>query len=407
MRQGKLEDRLQMRRLTVDDTAQYNALLRYAFQVTDSELASLGWNQKEMERSKKPVLKKTESFGWFDGEKLASQISVYPMQVNLFGTMYNMGGVTGVATYPEYMGRGLMAHLMKKALDNMRENHQCVSMLFPYLIPYYRKKGWEIVSDKMTYTIKDTQLPKHHKVGGMVERVDIDSEDVHRVHDAFSAMRHGALKRNELEWEEYWRWEADDVLGRRVLRRERKADRIPRLLYRQRRVPHQGTGLYQSGGAARPVELYLRHFSMIDKVVGNNYTNEPMAFLLEDSEIQEEIEPYIMARIVDFEEFIRQYPFDIISIHDDLHFIIDDPVMEFNCGDFSLRWDAAGDTILERGGTRGETVRCDIQTLTAMFYGYKRPTYLKRVERLQANDTAVRILEDIIPIEQPYFSDYF
>ena len=81
MRQGKLEDRLQMRRLTVDDTAQYNALLRYAFQVTDSELASLGWNQKEMERSKKPVLKKTESFGWFDGEKLASQISVYPMQV--------------------------------------------------------------------------------------------------------------------------------------------------------------------------------------------------------------------------------------------------------------------------------------------------------------------------------------
>lgn len=30
---------------------------------------------------------------------------------------------------------------------------------------------------------------------------------------------------------------------------------------------------------------------MIDKVVGNNYTNEPMAFLLEDSEIQEEIEP--------------------------------------------------------------------------------------------------------------------
>ena len=62
MRQ-RLKERLHMRRLTTDDTAQYNALLRYAFQVTDSELLSLGWNQKEMERSKKPVLKKTESFG--------------------------------------------------------------------------------------------------------------------------------------------------------------------------------------------------------------------------------------------------------------------------------------------------------------------------------------------------------
>ena len=58
-----------------------------------------------MERSKKPVLKKTESFGWFDGEKLASQISVYPMQVNLFGRMYKMGGVTGVATTPSIWPR--------------------------------------------------------------------------------------------------------------------------------------------------------------------------------------------------------------------------------------------------------------------------------------------------------------
>ena len=211
MRQ-RLKARLQMRRLTTDDTAQYNALLRYAFQVTDSELLSLGWNQKEMERSKKPVLKKTESFGWFDEDKLASQISIYPMQVNIFGQMYKMGGVTGVATYPEYANRGLMSALIKEALSSMRENHQCVSMLIPYMIPYYRKKGWEIVSDKMTYTIKDTQLPKRRKVSGTVERVDIDSEDLRTVHDAFTKMRHGALKRNELEWEEYWRWEADDVL---------------------------------------------------------------------------------------------------------------------------------------------------------------------------------------------------
>ena len=403
----KLHERLQMRALTTDDTAQYNALLRYAFQVTDSELASLGWNQKEMERSKKPVLKKTESYGWFDGEKLASQISIYPMQVNIFGQMYKMGGVTGVATYPEYMNLGLMSSLIKTALNSMREKHQCVSMLVPYMIPYYRKKGWEIVTDKMTYTIKDTQLPKRREVSGMVERVGIDSEDLRIVHNAFTRMRHGALKRNELEWEEYWRWEADDVLvavyydadeeptGYLVYYIANDVFRIKELVYINQEARH---GLWNYVSA---------HFSMIEKVVGNNYTNEPMAFLLEDSEIQEEIEPNVMARIVDFEAFIRKYPFDIISIHDDLHFIIHDPVMECNCGDFSLRWDKQGNTIIERGGTRGERVECDIQTLTAMFYGYKRPTYLKRVERLDASDDAVRILEDIIPIEQPYFSDYF
>ena len=403
----KLHERLQMRALTTDDTVQYNALLRYAFQVTDSELASLGWNQKEMERSKKPVLKKTESYGWFDGEKLASQISIYPMQVNIFGQMYKMGGVTGVATYPEYMNLGLMSSLIKTALNSMREKHQCVSMLVPYMIPYYRKKGWEIVTDKMTYTIKDTQLPKRREVAGMVERVGIDSEDLRTVHNAFTRMRHGALKLNELEWEEYWRWEADDVIvavyyneagdpkGYLVYYIANDVFRIKELVYINQEARH---GLWNYVSA---------HFSMIDKVVGTNYTNEPMAFLLEDSEIQEEIEPNVMARIVDFEAFIRKYPFDIISIHDDLHFVIHDPVMECNCGDFSLRWDKQGNTIIERGGTQGERVECDIQTLTAMFYGYKRPTYLKRVERLDASDDAVRILEDIIPIEQPYFSDYF
>lgn len=407
MKQGRLEDRLHMRRLTTDDTAQYNALLRYAFQVTDSELASLGWGQKDIERSKKPVLKKTESFGWFDGDKLASQISVYPMQVNLFGRMYRMGGVTGVATYPEYAGRGLMGSLMKRALHNMRKNRQSVSMLVPYMIPYYRKKGWEIVSDKMTYTIRDTQLPARRSVDGHVERVTTDDADVRRVHDEFARQRHGALRRGDLEWEEYWRWEADDVLvavyydaqetptGYLVYYIANDVFRIKEMVTVNQEARH---GLWNFVSA---------HYSMIDKVVGYNYTNEPMAFLLEDAEIQEEIEPYIMARIVDFEAFITPYPFDIISIHDDLHFVIDDPVMDCNCGDFSLRWDERGQTLLERGGTLGEEVRCDIQTLTAMFFGYKRPTYLRRVERLAASDEAVRILEDIIPIEQPYFSDYF
>lgn len=407
MKRERLEDRVKMRRLTTDDTAQYNALLRYAFQVTDSELASLGWNQKDMEKSKKPVLKKTESFGYFDGDKLASQISIYPMQINIYGKMFKMGGVTGVATYPEYSQHGLMSNLIKQALQNMQENHQCISMLYPYFIPYYRKKGWEIVTDIMTYTIRDTQLPKRRKADGMVERVDIESEDIRTIHDQFTAMRHGALKRNSLEWEEYWRWEADDVLvavyydaeeepkGYLVYYIANDIFKIKEFVYINEEA-HNGLWNYISA-----------HFSMIEKVVGNNYTNEPMAFLLEDSEIQEEIKPYMMARIVDVEEFLKQFPFDVISIYDDLHLVITDPVMENNCGDFTLRWDGQGETIVERGGTRGRLVRCDIQTLTTMFFGYRRPTYLRRIERLKADDEAVRILEDILPIDQPYFSDYF
>jgi hypothetical protein len=51
------------------------------------------------------------------------------------------------------------------------------------------------------------------------------------------------------------------------------------------------------------------HFSMIDRVEGSTYTDEPLAFLLEDASIKESISPYYMARIVDFPAFVADYPF--------------------------------------------------------------------------------------------------
>ena len=56
-------------------------------------------------------------------------------------------------------------------------------------------------------------------------------------------------------------------------------------------------------------ELSALIFSMISKVIGNTFTDEPLAFLFEDAKIQETISPYYMARIVDFEGFISQFPF--------------------------------------------------------------------------------------------------
>ena len=39
----------------------------------------------------------------------------------------------------------------------------------------------------------------------------------------------------------------------------------------------------------------------------------------------------------------------------------------------------------ERGGTRGETVRCDIQTLTAMFYGEVSEPPIKKIKTKATN----------------------
>ncbi|MFR1758454.1 MAG: enhanced intracellular survival protein Eis, partial [Christensenellaceae bacterium] len=145
-----IKSHMVMRELTEADLEQYNDLLRYAFQVTDEELHKVGWDEDEIKNSKSPVLKAAEVLGWFEGDHLASEISVYPMQVNIQGRVYPVGYVTGVATYPEYSGMGLMSALIRRCLMDMRKRGQSISLLYPYSIPLYRHKGWEIVSDKMT-----------------------------------------------------------------------------------------------------------------------------------------------------------------------------------------------------------------------------------------------------------------
>ena len=121
-----------MRSVGSEYMEQYNALLRYVFQVTDEELSSIGWQEKEIIRAKFPTMEKADVIGWVDGDNLISQCAVYPMQVRIFGQQYAMGGLTGVGTYPEYTNMGLMHKLLEQALKNMRKRGQYICYLYPY-----------------------------------------------------------------------------------------------------------------------------------------------------------------------------------------------------------------------------------------------------------------------------------
>ena len=206
-----LKEQFCIKELDESHLEQFNKLLRYAFQVTERDLLNVGWSSEEIKLAKSPVLRNARVFGWFDEHNLISQIALYPMQINIYNVIYKMGGITGVATYPEYSGIGLMNDLIKKVLGIMRECGQSISCLYPYSIPYYRSKGWEIVSDKITFAIKDSQVPKVPKVGGIVRRVSADNKDFLNLYHTFALGTHGALLRDSLSWEEYWRWEVEDI----------------------------------------------------------------------------------------------------------------------------------------------------------------------------------------------------
>ena len=95
------ENDFSIRVLAKDDAEQYNALLRYSFQVTEQELAESGWKDDEIKQSKFPVLERADVLGCFNGEELVSQFAVYPLDMNIYGERYQVGFVTSVCTYPD------------------------------------------------------------------------------------------------------------------------------------------------------------------------------------------------------------------------------------------------------------------------------------------------------------------
>ena len=111
-----------------------------------------------------------------------------------------------------------------------------------------------------------------------------------------------------------------------------------------------------------------------------------------------------MARIVDVEAFLKIFPFSGTAAP--FHFVIEDPLAEWNRGVFSVDCSVEGQTKIGREPI-GSAVETDIKTLTALLMSYKSPSYLSKIERLKTDFRTLRTLRNIIPNDQVYFSDYF
>ena len=198
--------------------------------------------------------------------------------------------------------------------------------------------------------------------------------------------------RNNLAWDEYWRWDLDDLTAA-VYYDSSHQPQGYLLYWISHDVLHIKEMVYINEEARIGLWNFISaHFSMVSKVVGNIYTDEPLAFWLEDGDIKETIAPYFMARIVDVKQFIAQYPFrapgtDINDI------LLDDPILEWNQGIFTLHVSAAGQGELIQSEDQ-PTFAVDIQTLTTMLLGYKRPSYLAAIGRLNSDEQTVEILEE-------------
>lgn len=151
-------------------------------------------------------------------------------------------------------------------------------------------------------------------------------------------------------------------------------------------------------------EYIHAHDSMIDEVRGSSYYSDPIAFELDDGDIRETIRPYIMGRIVDAEQFFPKYRCDPTAENVTIAFEIEDHFLPWNNKTVTVLFHR-GECSLSAAAAKHH-VKLSIATLTALMLGYKTATKLQRLGRIEGEERAVRLLDDVLLHEAPYISDY-
>ncbi|WP_339296320.1 GNAT family N-acetyltransferase [Paenibacillus sp. FSL W7-1279] len=390
---------MELRQLKSDEFEISTKLSEYAFQYT------LTLEQRE---SNQKHFKPERFWGIFDGEELQAKLTIIPLQVYVHGNKFEMGGIAGVATWPENRRQGHVSTLLKHALQEMKSKGQTLSFLHPFSIPFYRKFGWELYAEYKKYTIPVSKFPRKVEVPGRIVRGVTDIPTLDGMYQAYASRYNGTLVRDEAWW------------TRSVLQGDNHS-----VVYYSAEGKPTGYALYELKDKDLVCDefVYLNeearsalwtffgnHDSRIEQVTMTMVPgDDQLPFMLPDPRVTQEVVPYFMARIVDLKSFVEQYAFEA---HQEavMTLEVEDSAAPWNAGRWRLSVNQEGKGELSELPTdQGEQadLTTDIQTLSALFTGYKRPQALHAIHRLSGNPKAVKQLETMIPAGQTYLMDFF
>lgn len=390
-----------IRRLTAHEVDESTKLSGFAFQfsVTPEVL-------EQRRRRQRPD---DNTWGYFIDGKLAAKAAVLPMRIWLNGRNIPMGGVAGVATWPEYRRQGLIRQLLLHLLNEMRNEGMNVSFLHPFSIPFYRNFGWEVTADAVSLELSPEQCGGFAMQGSMrrieqpLENLELLNHLRGRYAEQFSTMN---------ERDAVW-WEHRVLTGGHQCYVYEDAAGKPQgyMLYTLRdRLMNIAEWIYLNREAREGMLRFIaNHDSMADKVTLKISANDRLPFLLNDPRITQMRKPHVMGRIVDVHGFVREYAFRPADRAARLRLRITDEAASWNDGEFMLIIDADGSGRLEpaESATDAPAIACGIRALSAMLLGDYRPAMLYEDGLLTGDAAAVDLIETRVPATPTNLIDFF
>ncbi|WP_220788129.1 GNAT family N-acetyltransferase [Bacillus paramobilis] len=382
-------------RLKEDKFREALRLSEYAFQYKVDE-----------ERLQQQLTKMKESheiYGIMEGEDLAAKLHVIPFHIYIGKEKFKMGGVAGVATYPEYRRSGYVKELLLHSLQTMKKDGYTVSMLHPFAVSFYRKYGWELCANLLVCQMTKSDLVMKKQVNGIVKRFDKEnhSEEVEKIYEVFAERFSGMLVRDKKWW------------------LQAVYDDLTLAIYYDKNKTAAGYMLYKIENNKMTVEEFVplhnearnglwnficQHDSMIKELEMTISENEPLLYTLQMPRVKAEIKPYFMGRIVDVEQFLKQFELNWNNVQQEVILHITDSFAPWN--NVSVRLANREITIMKEE-TIDKGIKLDINALSTIMFGYKRPLELNELEFITGSEEEIQAFENIVPVRKAFIYDFF
>ncbi|MFE8703672.1 enhanced intracellular survival protein Eis [Cytobacillus sp. FJAT-54145] len=344
----------------------------------------------------------------WDEEKLAAKLHIIPLSIYINGKVQQMGGVAGVATYPEYRRLGYVKELITEALKEMKDKGQILSLLHPFDIGFYRKYGWEVFADNKKTIIESKDLKILPVTEGTIKRYtkDLHCSLIENLYSKVASKYAGALVRSTDWWinNVYSDYQIAVYFNRNG---EEKGYILFKVKDKLMDVQEMVTLDHE---AARGLWNFIcQHDSMVDKVKVMTSMHDSFPYYLHQPKVSMEVIPYFMSRIVDVEKFLRAYNF--LSTNEQVFLHVTDPYASWNSCTFLIK-DGEVKAFREKEGSSCTHppkvgIQMSVNDLTAITFGYKRPIELYEMEKIKGRLEDVMALEKKVPPLKPFFYDFF
>ncbi|MFX0138252.1 MAG: enhanced intracellular survival protein Eis [Candidatus Hodarchaeota archaeon] len=397
---------MKIRKLTEKDRTAFKKLVRYAFSPIEN-----GYEKLEEPKDDIPI---DLFYGVFDNEKLMSGCLVIPYKIKLRGKTFKMGGISEVATKPEYRNLDAVKNMLQQIFQDLYKKGVPTSVLYPFKVSFYEKLGYYVAEEQVLHHFKITSI-KTKKTKYFMKEVEDSFEDIKKVYNKITNFYDYIAIREEYHWKEilkkYYKfvcYNENKPVGYVIIQFPKRDTEWWKELTNIEETIYIREAFWLDNIAKQTIFNFLwSHRDHRNYVAGAFSVNENIIDMLDNPRILRR-ETYVnsLLRIVDVKKVLENLDYPINNFN--LSIRIHDKQCPWNNGDFllDLKNGEVGVKFVENKGGMVD-LEINIGHLAQLLVGFRTIKDLLEFDLVTIKKDKYELLQKIFPKANNFFRDFF